>query len=185
MKKLRTLGFMVLIAMSLLTPAPIASQNPESQTATAASKSADEELLRTAAALVRQSQYGSESFAAAMQEITTLLTKHSDSVVAPLLAAILDGMHEKDATHNFNVAMFYLYKHGSQEAAESRLRRIVEKYPKYSRFDEVLYQLSLIESESDRRAEATQTLERLISGYELSPRIHEAQAKLKILKGGQ
>ena len=101
------------------------------------------------------------------------------------LVAILDGMHEKDATQNFKLAMFHLHKRRNKEAAEMRLRHIVEKYPKYSRLDEVLYQLSLLENETNRRADAIQTLERLIKGYELSPRISEAQAKLKALKGGK
>jgi outer membrane protein assembly factor BamD (BamD/ComL family) len=185
MHKLRTICFGILLTISLIPPASTASQNPEAQAAQAVSDSSDEGVLTTAAALMRRGQYGSESSGAALRGMATLLANHHDSAVAPLLAALLDGMRERDAAHNLMLAMFYLYKHGSKEGAESRLRLIVERYPKYSRLDEVLYQLSLLEYESDRRAAARQTLGRLISGYELSPRIREAQAKLKALKRGK
>lgn len=168
--------------MSFVIPKSIAGQHPERETAPHASPVSDNQVLRKAAALVQQSQYGTESFGAAMREITTLLGEHRDSVVAPLLEAVLDGMQEKDATHNFKVAMFYLQKRGIKEAAELRLRHIVEKYPKYSRLDEVLYQLSLLEYETGHRAEAIQRLERLISEYELSPRKNAAESKLKRFK---
>ena len=185
MRELRILSIMALLAISFVIPTSIASQNQKAESSALVSESNDEAVLRTVAALVRQSQRGGESFGAAMHEITSLLEKHRDSVMAPLLAAILDGMHEKDATHIFMVAMFNLYKRGAKEAAELRFRDIVEKYPKYSRMDEVLYQLSLLEYESSRPAEAIQTLERLISDYEFSPRINDAQTLLKALKGGK
>lgn len=185
MRELRILSIMVLLALSFVIPTSIASQHQKTESPPPVSESDNEALLRTVATLVRQSQYGSESFGGAMHELTILQEKHRDSVMAPLLAAILDGMHEKDATHHFVIAMFNLYKRGAKEGAELRLRYIVEKYPKYSRIDEVLYQLSLLEYESNRRAKAIQTLERLTSGYEFSPRISEAQSMLKALKAGK
>ena len=185
MRKLRTFSLMVLLTLSIPISISTASHHPETESVRAVSQSPDEETLRTVAALVRQSQYGSEPFGAAMLEITRLLAKHRDSDWAPLLAAILDGMHEKDATHNFKVAMFYLQERGCKESAELRFRHIVDKYPKYSRLDEVLYQLSLLEHENNRRAEAIQALERIIREYKSSPRISEARAKLRALKGGK
>jgi outer membrane protein assembly factor BamD (BamD/ComL family) len=182
-REIRVFIYVVLITLSIPIPISTAPQYPETRPFFAVSQSDDEELLKTVAALVRQSQYGSEPFGAAMREITNLLAKHHDSAWAPLLSAILEGMHEKDATHNFKVAMFYLYKRGSKKAAEMRLRHVVDKYPKYSRLDEVLYQLSQLEEETNRGREAIQTLERIIKDYEFSPRKREAKSKLMVLKG--
>ena len=185
MRELKILSIMALLAISFVIPTSIASQDQKAESSALVSESDNEALLRTVATLVRQSQRGGESFGAAMRELTILQEKHHDSVMAPLLTVILDGMHEKDATHIFMVAMFDLYKRGAKEAAEFRFRDIVEKYPKYSRMDEVLYQLSLLESESSRPEEAIQTLERLVSEFEFSPRISEAQSRLKALKAGK
>jgi outer membrane protein assembly factor BamD (BamD/ComL family) len=185
MRELRILSVMALLAMSFVISTSIASQDQKTEISVPVSESDNEALLRTVATLVRQSQYGGESFGAAMREFTILEEKHRDSVMAPLLAAILDGMHEEAAMHEFKIAMFNLYKRGAKEGAELRLRYIVEKYPKYSRMDEVLYQLSLLESESSRPEEAIQTLERLVSEFEFSPRISDAQSRLKALKAGK
>ena len=185
MRELRILSVMALLAMSFVISTSIASQDQKTEISVPVSESDNEALLRTLATLVRQSQYGGESFGAAMHELTILEEKHRDSVIAPLLAAILDGMHEKSAMHDFKIAMFNLYKRGAKEGAEFRLRYIVEKYPKYSRMDEVLYQLALLAYESNRPAEAIEMLEKLISKYGFSPRINDAQTLLKTLKTGK
>src|SRR5215510_5594899 len=112
MRELITLRIIALLTISFVIPTSIAAQEQKTETSVSASESENEALLRTVATLVQQSQRGGESFGAAMREITILREKHRDSVMAPLLTAILDGMYEKDATHNFAIAMFSLYKRG-------------------------------------------------------------------------
>jgi outer membrane protein assembly factor BamD (BamD/ComL family) len=94
-------------------------------------------------------------------------------------------MHEKQAADNLGIAMFYLNKRSDARAAESRLREIVRRHPRYSRLDEVLYQLGVIEYESGRRSEAISTLERLVTEFKLSPRTKDARAELRKYKAGR
>src|SRR5438046_525521 len=94
-----------------------------------ASGSTCDDLVRRAADLVRRSRFGSEAFGAAERELTQLYDAHRGCEVAPLLAALLDGMHEQDAARQLCIAMFYVRNRGDDVAAENRLQRIVDAYP--------------------------------------------------------
>jgi TolA-binding protein len=69
--------------------------------------------------------------------------------------------------------------------AELYLRRIVSKYPEYTRLDEVLYQLAVLEYESERRRGGEGTLTELKTRFKYSPRAKEAEERLRMHKTGK
>lgn len=176
---LKTLTLSVLLILLVAPASEVRSQNPGSVNVVRQRRSTDVEIIREAIALVRRSWRGTEGLAGAAGGLTRLLENNRDSTTTPILQALLDGMHERQAAQSFAVAVFYIIKRSSSRGAESRLTEIVRRYPRYSRMDDVLYQLSVIEYESGRRAEAITTLERLVTNFKFSPRTKEALASLK------
>jgi outer membrane protein assembly factor BamD (BamD/ComL family) len=180
MTYLKALTLSVLLILIVAPTSDVRAQHPGSVNVGGPKRSTDEEIIREAIDLVRRAQWGgSEGLAGAARRLTRLLEDNSDSTTTPLLQALLDGMHEKQAAQSLAIAMFYLSKRDSARVAESRLAEIVRRYPRYSRLDDVLYQLSVIEYESGRRSEAIATLERLVTEFKFSPRTKDALASLR------
>jgi tetratricopeptide (TPR) repeat protein len=82
----------------------------------------------------------------------------------------LQIVNEELADHSLSVAQFYLGKFyegkGGQQGARSRLKSIIERYPHYSRLDEVILllgDLSMVEGKID---EAATSYRRLIIEYQ-------------------
>jgi len=144
--------------------------------------SSEDEALKEAAELIRKSRWGSEGLGAAEKGLARLLEEHRDSTIAELLAALIDGVQEKRAGHDLSIAMFYMYERSAYTAAEGRLKGIRSEYPKYSRLDEVLYQLALLQIETSRNADAEETLQALLNRFKFSPRARDARDKLELLK---
>ena len=181
MRKIRVMALVViLLGCSVLSTAARTRgrQAPESAQLSAT----DAELVRQAARLVRISRSGSEGLGAALHGLDELVAKNPNSEVAPLLLVALEQVQERYATHLLKVALFYKEVRGSTRAAEARLREIVEQYPKYSRLDEVYYQLGKLEYECGRREEAVRALER-VNGYR--PRVEDAKVLLERLKANK
>jgi outer membrane protein assembly factor BamD (BamD/ComL family) len=147
--------------------------------------SSEEEALKEAAELIRQSRRGSNGLAAAERGLARLLEEHGDSTIAPLLAALLHGVQEKRAEVDLSIAMYYLYNRADYQAAEGRLKGIMSEFPTYSRLDEVLYQLALLQIETGRAAEAEETLQELLNRPRFSPRARDARDKLDALRSGK
>jgi hypothetical protein len=123
----------------------------------------EEAALREAAELIRQSQFGGESLGAAEIGLARLYKEHRDSRIAELLAALLDGAHEKRAEQDLCIAMYYMYKQSNYPAAEHRLKLI----------------------ETGRAAEAEKTLQGLLARFGCSARARDAQEKLESLRSGK
>jgi len=145
----------------------------------------EEEALKEAVELMRQSRCDSECLAAREMRLKRLLEEYSDSTIAPLLAALLNGERERLASKDLSIAMFYMYKRSAYKAAEGRLKGILSEFPTYSRVDEVLYQLALLQIETGSRAEAEETLQGLLNQHKFSPRARDAQDKLEALRSGR
>jgi hypothetical protein len=146
--------------------------------------SSEEEALKEAAELIRNSHFGSEGLGAAETGLWRLLEKHRDSRIAYIFSALLEGVQEKQAAHDLNIAMYYMYKRSNYRAAEPRLQGICNKYPNYSRLDEVLYQLAIVQIETGRGSEAEGTLQKLLK-QRWGPRALDAGKKLEALKSGK
>ena len=147
--------------------------------------SSEEEAVKEATELIRQIRSGGEALGAGEIGLTRLLEEHRDSKIEPLLTALLDGVREKQAAHDLDIAMFYMYKRSAYPAAEARLKGITDRYPKYSRLDEVLYQLAILQIETGRRAEAEETLQGLLDRPGFKPRSWDAREKLEALRSGK
>jgi hypothetical protein len=71
--------------------------------------------------------------------------------------------------HNLDIASFYLSReHGGTRGAEVRLLSIVTDYPRFSRMDEVMFQLSTVSLRDDRRDDARNYLWKLVCNYPTS-----------------
>ena len=147
--------------------------------------SSDEEAIKEATELIRQSHFSSEGLPAAEKGLWRLLEEHRDSRIAYILSTLLESVQERQALHELNIAMFYMYKHPAPIAAEGRLKGIISKYPKYSRLDDVLYQLALLQIETGRGAEAKETLQGLLNRPGFNSHAMEARDKLEALKSGK
>ncbi len=186
MANLTTLALCVLLILIAAPPSDVRAQNPGSVNVDVSRRSTDEDIIRGAIDLVRRAHWGgSEGLGSAARRLTRLLEDNRDSATIPLLRALLDGMNEKQAAHLLAVAMFYIDKRTHARGAELRLTEIVRRYPRYSRLDDVLYQLSIVEYESGRRSEAITTLERLVAEFKLSPRTKDALASLKTYRASK
>jgi outer membrane protein assembly factor BamD (BamD/ComL family) len=161
------------------------SQSINAETNSVLLSPSEEEALKEAAELIRQSRHGSEGLVAAERGLAQLLEAYRDSTIAPLLYALLDGAREKLAEKDLSIAMFYMYKRSAYRAAEGRLEGIKSEYPNYSRLDEVSYQLALLQIETGRRAEAEDTLQGLLNQHKFSPRARDAQDKIEALRSGR
>ena len=176
---------LLLIALVTCQSHPAIAQTAKSslqKQPVAGSGDSDEHILREAAELARSSQRGTESKAAALKGYERLLSQHPGSNAAPLLRALRDGLREKRAETELRIAMFYLLERGNRRASESRLTFILENYSTFSRLDEVLFQLSVIQVETGRSTDAIASLEKLVARFTRSPRTREARARLAALK---
>lgn len=185
MRRLR--GFILIVLTTALALTTVAQTNKSSdQSQRAQPKATDEdEILREAAALVRFGLRGSEAEGAARIGMERLLAKQADSKAAPLLRVLLNAMREQQATTELKIAMFYLNERGNKRAAELRLQGITTRHPNYARLDEVFFQLSVLQYEAGRRADAETTLEKLVTQFKHSPRRREAYATLAGLRAGK
>jgi len=68
--------------------------------------------------------------------IQEFLRQYPDSDYAPMARQILKDVQENLALGNFRIAQFYVSKANCARAT-SRLKIIIEKYPNFSRIDEV------------------------------------------------
>ena len=169
------LGVLLLLVLSATNAK---AQIAEAADATDADPCADAVILKKATDALRTPR---DSFFPSPQGIKKLLDECPDSALAPLLRPILEGLREKAATHELNVAMFYRNVRFSSEAAEMRLQEIIEKYPDYSRMGEALYQLSLVYFESGRRDEAKERVVELLTRFPNSTRAADARTLLDTL----
>ncbi|MBO0725233.1 MAG: tetratricopeptide repeat protein [Blastocatellia bacterium] len=147
--------------------------------------SSEEEAVKEATELIRQSHFSSEGLPAAEKGLWRLLEEHRDSRIAYILSTLLESVQERQALRELNIAMFYQYKRSAYQAAEGRLKGILSKYPKYSRLDDVLYQLALLQIQTGRGAEAKETLQKLLNQPGFYLRAMDAREKLESLGSGK
>jgi outer membrane protein assembly factor BamD (BamD/ComL family) len=97
----------------------------------------------------------------------------------------LKVVREELAGRDLAIALFYIERYrstGRTRGALSRLRSIVERYPKYSKLDQVLSlrgQLSLVEEELE---EAAACYERILKDFPASQYIGEALIQLRAIE---
>ena len=81
--------------------------------------------------------------------------------------------------HELKVARFYFVIRGSAQAAQMRTEEILNKYPKFSRFDEALFLHSKAMELQEDTVTASQNLKQLVSSYPHSDYVDKARETLK------
>jgi outer membrane assembly lipoprotein YfiO len=116
----------------------------------------------------------------AESEILKFLTLFPNSDYTPIVKQYLDEVRERLALENLGVGDFYAGK-GNFLGASSRYKEITEKYPRFSRMDEVdfKYAQSLLKTENPD--EAVKYLDRVVAGYPFSRYSDEAKSQLEKL----
>jgi outer membrane assembly lipoprotein YfiO len=122
----------------------------------------------------RQYTYRSE------QEIKSMIEQFPDSDYAPIARQLLVEVQEVLAEGDLGIGKFYADKNNFGGAI-GRFRGILEKYPDYSRTDEVLYLMASSLEKSHRPEEAVIYYDKIASGFPFSKWFDEAKARLNSL----
>jgi tetratricopeptide (TPR) repeat protein len=99
----------------------------------------------------------------------------------------LEEVQENLATHDLGVGNFYYnrYKNrnGGLKGAQSRYREIVQKYPYFSRLDEVLFKLADTYIQEEEPDEAVKYLQRIVRDYPNCDFAQQAKEQLNVIGG--
>jgi outer membrane protein assembly factor BamD (BamD/ComL family) len=94
-------------------------------------------------------------------------------------------VQEELAESNLNIALFYLKKfhdgNGRKQGALSRLRSIVERYPNYSKLDQVLSLLGQINLADNNLDAAAAYYQRIVKDFPASQYAGEASLQLSVI----
>lgn len=96
------------------------------------------------------------------------------------IESVLSRALERTASHNLEVARFYIKKQ-KWVAARGRLQDIVKDYPEFSRIDEVYYLLGEVYRSTDDRELAIELYSRLVEGFPQSGFSGRARDRLRAL----
>ncbi len=128
----------------------------------------------------------------AEQEFQIFLKNYPDNELAPVAAQHLREVQEDLAEGDFRIASYY-YKRKSNKAAAGRLQEIADRYPLFSKADEVLLMLGTIAENAPsgnlqgqqkelfitaRKNSATHYFSMVVQNYPLSPLVPKAKEEL-------
>jgi hypothetical protein len=114
------------------------------------------------------------------RQLTSILQTEPNTIFRERIESNLDLVNENLAFHDLLVAQLYMgstHFHSLRGAA-SRLGGITQKYPKFSKMDEVLIRLAQVALEDERKDDATIYLWRLVCNYPGSEYIGSAFQQL-------
>jgi outer membrane assembly lipoprotein YfiO len=111
-------------------------------------------------------------------EILKFLTMFPNSDYVPIARQYLDEARESLAMSDLMVGDYYAGK-GSYLGSTSRYREITEKYPRFSRMDEVDWKLAQSLVKTENAEEAAKFLGRIVAGYPFSRFFDAAKAQLE------
>jgi outer membrane protein assembly factor BamD len=99
----------------------------------------------------------------------------------------LDEVQENLANHDLGVGNFYYNRfknrNGGLKGAQSRYREIVQKYPVFSRMDEVLFKLADTYVQEEEPDEAVKYLQRIVRDYPNCEFAERAKEQLQVIGG--
>ena len=141
-----------------------------------------EELFEQAERSFDRRKFGSESLGIAERQLSKVVCLCKELPGNFQAEEHLRVVHEERANHNLSIALFYLGKFrdgkGGKAGALGRLKNITERYPDYSRLDQVLFLLAEISLNDRNYDEAASYYQRLIGAYPASQYIGEASIHL-------
>jgi outer membrane protein assembly factor BamD len=151
---------------------------------------ADDAMLKVAEAEMRQMGLSDRDVTHARkaeQRLKSLMQQFPKSSLKPEVEDRLREVQENLAMHNLGVARFYYdarYNKGrgtGLKGAQSRLKEIVEKYPKFSYMDEVLFRLGTTYQLEEEPDEAAKYYQNLLKDYPNSEYADKARDQLAII----
>jgi outer membrane assembly lipoprotein YfiO len=110
-------------------------------------------------------------------EILKFLTMYPSSDYTGIVKLYLDEVRESLALEDLGVGDYYADK-GNYLGANSRYKEITEKYPRFSRMDEVNFKLAQSLQKTENPDEAATFLGRIVAGYPFSKYAPEAKVEL-------
>jgi len=116
---------------------------------------------------------------AAERTLMALMQQYPDAAVIPEVKTKLDQIRERLAESDLNVAKFYYTNRGAMAGAEDRLKEIIEKYPHYSKMDEVYHMLGLTEEQREDTEQAGKYFSQLAQQFPNSAFYQDSIAHLK------
>lgn len=121
----------------------------------------------------------------AVTELKKLMELYRNSLYAEKGQELLSDCYNRLANHEMDVGAFYLKSRKACRGAIARFKNILEKYPTFSRSDEVYFQLGQSYVLCRSPLEAMPYYQQLIDNYPQSSLKNEAEAILASLKAAQ
>lgn len=115
----------------------------------------------------------------AERQLKDMLRRCPDAESKQKAEPLMNKVQEILAMHELKVARFYFVIRGSAQAAQMRTEEILNKYPKFSRFDEALFLHSKSMELQEDTVTASQNLKQLVSSYPHSDYLDKAKETLK------
>jgi TolA-binding protein len=171
----------VAFALLILTSASAGVVCAQDPAPTPAAPACTEELFERTQHAFRIRKIGSEELHAAETELKEVVLLCSEPPAADQAATELKVVEEELAEHNLQIALFYKGR-PARSGALSRLRLIVERYPHYSKMDQVLWLLGELDVEDDNLDEAATSCERLIREFPGSSHVGDATLRLAAIE---
>jgi outer membrane protein assembly factor BamD (BamD/ComL family) len=144
-----------------------------------------EEIFERAGQSFARRKFRSDNLLNAERYLTEVVRVCADTVAIFEAQDNLRVVHEELADHSLSIALFYLGRFydgkGGTAGARSRLKSIIEKWPEYSKLDQVLFLLGKITTNDRNFDEAGDYYQRLISTYPGSQYAAEASMRLSAI----
>jgi outer membrane protein assembly factor BamD (BamD/ComL family) len=122
----------------------------------------------------------------AERQLKEVIQRCSDISLRYVAEDHLKNVQEELATHELNVAIFYIKRfragEGGKKGALARLNEIVKQYPQFSQMDKALSLLGELSIADDNLDGATEIYRRLIRDFPYSPYIGEAMNQLDVIE---
>ena len=173
-----------LALLLLMFAVPGVSQEALSQTSETNAQ-CTEELFQQAEQSFARRKFGSENLAQAEKQLSNVARLCKEQPAGFRAEDQLRVVHDELANHNLSIALFYLDKsyhgRGGRAGALSRLKIIIERYPEYSKLDQVLFLLGEIKMTDRNFDEAAGYYQRLVGAYPASQYIGKATLQLSAI----
>jgi TolA-binding protein len=174
-------GALLLLAFAV----PIAAQDAIPQISQSTASECTEESFEQAERSFKRRKFSSNNLVSAEQQLSKVVRLCKEQPGGFQAEDHLRVVHEDLADHNLYIALFYLGKFfegkSGKAGALGRLKNIVEKYPEYSKLDQVLFLLGELNMKDRNFDEAASYYQRLIEAYPGSQYIGEASMHLSAI----
>ena len=174
------------IALSIFVVAAPVAIHAQERPAPLSVPACTEELFENAETSFRMRRRGSGALFKAERELKEVVSRCAETPGAYQAAEHLKVTQEELANSRFHVAVFYLDRFaagkGGKQGALARLKDIVDKYPQYSKLDQVLSLLGKMNIADGNPDEAAIYYCRLIKDFPGSEYVGEASLALKAIE---